>query len=149
MTTDVNVWMVTMELNVSNKMTATLATIVPMGQHMLMGAMSTHVTVLMVTMETIVRNKITATLVTIVRMEELALIRMATTLATAHHLGLKCTVNVSKNDMRFKKSDWWNILKEYPLLYLSVTPFLSVQIYPTLTFSQYQLDVHFFASLYN
>ena len=106
MTTDVNVWMVTMEITLSNKMTATLATIVPMGQHVLIRAMSTYVTVLIVTMETIVRNKMTATRLTIVRMEELVLIKLATTLATAHHLGLKCTVNVSKNDMQFKKSDW-------------------------------------------
>ena len=43
----------------------------------------------------------TASPATIVRMEELVLIKMATTLAAAHHLGLEFTVNVSKNDIQF------------------------------------------------
>ena len=76
MTTDVNVWMATMEIIVRNKMTATLTTIVQMGQHVLMGAKSTHVTVLMVTKEITVRNKMTCSPATIVPMEAPVLINM-------------------------------------------------------------------------
>ena len=48
--------------------------------------MTTYVNVSIVTMEITVRNKMTASPATIVRMEELVLIKMATTLAAAHHL---------------------------------------------------------------
>ena len=90
-----------METIVSNNMTAPLATIVQMDQHVLMGAMSTHVTVWMVTKEITVRNKMTTSPATIVRMEELVLIKIATTLQAANHLGLECTAYVSKNDIQF------------------------------------------------
>ena len=56
--------------------------------------MTTDVIVWMVTMETNVKNKMTATPATIVAMEEIALIKMATTLATINDLGLEFTVNV-------------------------------------------------------
>ena len=101
MTTDVNVWMATMETIVRNKMTATLMIIVQMGQHVLMGATSTHVTVLMVTKEITMRNKMTCSPATIVPVEAPVLINMAIILAAAHHLGLECTANVLKNDMQF------------------------------------------------
>ena len=101
MTTDVNVWMATMETIVRNKMTATLVIIVQMGQHVLMGATSTHVTVLMVTKEITMRNKMTCSPATIVPVEAPVLINMAIILAAAHHLGLECTANVLKNDMQF------------------------------------------------
>ena len=133
MTTDVNVWMITMEITVSNKMTATLATIVPMGQHVLMEAMSTYVTVLMVTMETILRNKMTVTPVTIVRMEELVLIKMATTLAAANHLDLEFAANVLKNDTQFKKVAGETYSNNTPYCNSMPLHFLSVQIFPTLT----------------
>ena len=58
--------------------------------------MTTYVNVSMVTMEITVRNKMTASPATIVRM-----IKMATTLAAAHHLGLECTAYVLNNDMKF------------------------------------------------
>ena len=58
--------------------------------------MTTNLNVSMVTMEITVRNKMTASPATIVR-----LIKMATTLVAAHHLGLECTAYVLNNDMKY------------------------------------------------
>ena len=64
----------------------------------------TNVSVWMVTMAIIVRNKMIVTPATTVLMEELALIKMATTLAAVHLLGLECTVNVSHIYVEFNYS---------------------------------------------